>query len=134
MSGLYTSLFYLFFTFPSVYMDILNCEYKKGDPSIKDVKKKMVNIKILNLSILIVILLTFLITPDYKKFGAPFLWVTYYGDKGLESSLTLLKLSNIVLSHFNMFAFTVNVLIIYLLLFYCINMMKKIYTINQRSR
>ena len=115
-------------------MDILNSTYKKGDPSMKETQKKMVNIKMLNLSIFIVILLTFLVTPNYKEFGAPFLWVTYYGDKVLESSLLILKPSNIVISHINMFAFTLNVFIIYLLIFYGIKIMKMIYTINQKSR
>ena len=90
----------------------------------KERQKKMVNIKILNLSIFIVILLTFLVTPDYREFGAPSLWVTYHGEKELESSLFILNPSNIVTSHFNMFAFTVNVLIVYLLIFFCIKIIK----------
>ena len=97
----------------------------------KETQKKMVNIKMLNLSIFIVILLAFLVTPNNKEFGAPFQWVTYYGDKVLESSLLILNPSNIVISHFNMFAFTLNVFIIYLLIFYGIKIMKMIYTINR---
>ena len=87
--------------------------------------------RVLNLSIVISIFLTFLVTPNNKEFGAPFLWVTYYGDKALESSLFILKPSNFVKSHFNMFAFAVNILLIYLLLFYCTKIMK---TVNHRSR
>ena len=92
----------------------------------KEVKKR-----ILYLSIVIAILLTFLVTPNNKEFGAPFLWVTYYGDNALESSLFILKPSNIVISHFNIIILMVNVFLIYLLLFYCTKIMK---TVNHRSR
>ena len=111
------------FTLSSVYLKILISEYKKGE------KKKKTKKRVLNLSIVISIFLTFLVTPNNKEFGAPFLWVTYYGDKALESSLFILKPSNMVISHFNMFAFAVNILIIYLLIFYGIKIMKTIYTI-----
>ena len=89
--------------------------------------------RIVNLSIIITILLTFLITPNYKGFGAPFIWVTYYGNEDLESSLFLLKPTNIVTSHFNPILFLVNVYLIYLLLFYC-NKIIKIYKTVMRGR
>lgn len=85
----------------------------------KEIKKG-----ILNISIIIAMLLTFLVTPNYKEFGAPFLWVTYYGDKELESSLFLLRPNNIAISHFNIIIFMVNVFVIYCLLFYCNKIMK----------
>ena len=86
----------------------------------KEVKKR-----ILYLSIVIAILLTFLVTPNYKEFGAPFLWVTYNGFKDLESSLFLLKPDIIVKSHYNIIIFMLNVFLIYWLIFYCNKVINK---------
>lgn len=75
------------------------------------------NIIFLKYSLIISLILS-VITYRFSQFGFPFQWITYHGENELYSVFSLLKIENIIKTHFDISVLAVNITIIYFVLFY----------------
>ncbi len=73
--------------------------------------------KLLWASILITLVSIFLVSFQSNNFGAPFQFVRYIGDKELPTAFSLFNSSNITQIDFNILYFSINIALIYFILF-----------------